>query len=265
MLETPAEQDGPFYMANLIKHREFAEYLDGRETNLTGAEASALYGSLALPILLETGARPVFVADVDLNLIGSDGTAWSQVAVVRYPSRAKWLEMFARGDLREAAIHKEAGVETSLVLVSTVEGDGIPDAVRRVDLATVPTPPTPEDPPISIVHLLDYHEIAQYDDGRDTALTGREAMSLYEQGRQDQNVLGLGVRPGLWLLIEGALVGDGRVWDEFRINNFPNRTTFFQIANADSFDEAGGEHRVAAINDTYTLLTAPLLTEVGYD
>lgn len=265
MLETPPEEDGPFYMVNLIKHREFAEYPDGRETNLTGAEADGVYGSLVLPILFDIGARPVFVASVELNLIGQDGTVWDQVGVVLYPSRAKFLEMVTSDALRDAAAHKQAGVERSLVLVATVEGDGIPDALRQVDLATVPTPPTPENPPIAIIHLLDYHEIAQYEDGRDTTLTGREAMSLYEQGRQDQDVVGLGVRPGLWLLIEGELVGDGRGWDEFRINNFPNRDTFFQIANADSFDEAGGEHREAAINDTYTMLTAPLITEVGYE
>lgn len=264
MLETPPEEDGPFYMVNLIKHREFAEYADGRETNLTGEEAAAIYGSLALPILSDIGARPVFVAHVDLNLIG-DGTSWDQVAVVLYPSRAQFLEMAASDALRDAGVHKQAGVEKSLVLVATVDGDGIPDALRQLDLTTVPTPPTPENPPIAMIHLLDYHELAQYEDGRDTTLTGREAMTLYEQGRQDQGVLELGVRPGLWLLIEGELVGDGRVWDEFRINNFPNRDTFFQIGNADSFDEAGGEHREAALNDTYSMLTAPLITEVGYD
>lgn len=264
MLEVPPEEDGPFYMVNLIRHRERAQYPDGRETNLTGAEADRVYGSLILPILAEIGARPVFVSDVETNLIDDGSGAWTQIGVVLYPSRAAFFDMLEREDFRAAADHKDAGVEKSLVLVGRLDGEPFPDAFFEVDLANLPTPPTPEDQPIAICHLLDYHDIAQYADGRETTLTGREAIGLYEQGRQDQDVLGLGVRPALWLLIDGELVGDGRQWDEFRVNYFPNRATFFQIANADSLEEAGVEHREAAINDTYTQLTDPLLSEIGY-
>ncbi len=265
MLDVPADEDRPFYMVNVIQHRELAEYPDGRETDLTGAQADAVYGSLVLPILAEIGARPVFVADVNLNLINADGTPWTQVAVVLYPSRARFFEMLEREDFLSAAVHKEAGVEKTLVLVAEVEEGGIQDQDRRLDLTTVPTPPTPEDPPISVIHLLDFRETAQYPDGRETDLTGREAMRLYEQGRADQGVTELGVRIGIWLRIEGELIGDGRAWEEFRINNFPNQTTFFQVASIESSQEAGIEHRVAAIQETYTMLTAPVLTEIGYD
>ncbi len=265
MLEVPPEEDGPFFMVNLIRHREHAEYPDGRETNLTGEQADGIYGSLILPILLDIGARPVFVANVEDNLIDADGAAWTQIGVVRYPSRAKFFDMLERQDFVDAAQHKLAGVEKTLVLVADIDGEPLPDALRNVDLSSIPYPPTADDQPIAIVHLLDYNDIAQYEDGRETMLTGREAMSLYETGRQDQNVIGLGVRPGLWLAIEGEVIGDGREWEEFRINNFPSRATFEAITTADSLDEAGVEHRVAALRETYTQRTAPLLTEVGYN
>ena len=38
--------EGPVQMVNLLKYREKAEYEDGRETDLTGAEAYSLYLSL---------------------------------------------------------------------------------------------------------------------------------------------------------------------------------------------------------------------------
>jgi hypothetical protein len=41
MLAAPTE--GPFYMFNVIRCREKAEYPDGRETDLTGREAYAFY------------------------------------------------------------------------------------------------------------------------------------------------------------------------------------------------------------------------------
>lgn len=265
MLELPPEEDRPFYMINLIRFREHAEYPDGRESDLTGEQADAIYASQILPILLDIGARPVFVAGVNLNLVSGDGTAWDQVSVVLYPSRARFFEMLERKDAQAAVVHKEAGVEKTIVLVSEVEGEGIPDELRRVDLTTVPIPPTPEDPPISVIHLHGYHEKAQYLDGRETDLTGSEAMRLYEQGRGNQNVVALGIRIGLRLRIEGAFIGDGRSWNVFRINNFPNQTTFFEVASQESLAEAGIEHWQAAIRDAYSLLTAPFLTEVGYD
>lgn len=42
---------GPIYMLNLLKFKEKAEYADGRETDLTGAEAYALYGAEVSKIL----------------------------------------------------------------------------------------------------------------------------------------------------------------------------------------------------------------------
>lgn len=265
MLELPPEEDGPFYMVNLIQYREQALYPDGRETDLTGAQANAIYSAQILPILGDIGARPVFVANVSLNLANGDGTPWNQVSVVLYPSRARFFEMWEREDAQAASTHKEAGVEKTLVLVGEVEGEGIPDELRRVDLTTVPTPPTADDPPISVIHLHDYYERAQYADGRETDLTGREAMEIYERGRQGQNLVALGIRIGLRLQIEGEFIGDGRSWDEFRINNFPNRTTFSQVASRESLEDAGIEHWNAATRDIYSMLTAPLLTEVGYD
>lgn len=38
-------EDGPFVMVNLLKFKERAEYADGRETDLTGAQAYAIYGT----------------------------------------------------------------------------------------------------------------------------------------------------------------------------------------------------------------------------
>ena len=264
MMLVPPEQDGPFYMVNFIRHRDHAEYEDGRQTDLTGREASELYGLSILPILLEIGAGPIFVADVEIGLVALDGTEWTQIGVVRYPSRTAFLEMTGRQDLRDAAVHKRAGVEKSLVLVTEPSELQLPPELRKVDLSSLPFPPSASDPPIAVVHLLGFHEIAQYADGRPTELTGREAMNLYERGRQDQGVLQLGVRPGLNLDVIGELVGDGRLWDEVRINNFPSRATFEEITTQESLEEAGIAHREAALADTYALLTAPVITDIGY-
>jgi hypothetical protein len=263
ILETTPEEDGPFFLVNFIEHRAHAEYRDGRATDLTGAEADALYNLAVLPMLAEIGAQPFYVGSVERFLLPGDGAAWSQIAVVLYPSRARFVEMISRPDFRDAVVHKVAGVERTIVLVAHAAADQLPEALRRLDLTKLPYPPTAADPPVNVVHLIHFNDIAQYADGRATTLTGREALDRYEQHRTPQ-ALPLGVRPAIKLEVEAELIGDGRVWDEVRINNFPSRAAFQQLVTRESLDAAGYEDREAALADTYALLAAPLVNQVGY-
>jgi hypothetical protein len=263
ILETGPEDDAPFYLVNFIHHRAHAEYRDGRPTDLTGAEADALYNLAVLPMLADIGAQPFYVGGVERTLLPGDGQAWDQIAVVLYPSRAKFVEMISRPDFRTAVAHKVAGVDRTIGLVAHAAPDQLPEDLRRVDLTKLPYPPTSEDPPVNVVHLIRFNDVAQYADGRPTTLSGREAFELYEQGRVAQ-ALPLGVRPAIKLDVEAELIGDGRVWDEVRINNFPSRAAFAELTTRESLDAAGYENRVAGLADTYALLAAPIVNQVGY-
>jgi len=263
LFTTPAAEDRPFVLVNLIRHREHAVYRDGRPTDLTGAEADALYGGLVLPILAEIGAMPVFVAEVDRNLIDADGAGWDQVAVVRYPSRAAFTAMIQRPDFRAAAVHKVAGVERSTVLVGEEEPLPWPDDLRRLDLSAVPHPPTAADPPIAVVNVLDYRDRAGDADGRETDPTGRDATALHEQSRSPQ-AFALGVRPGATFAVEGELYGDGQAWEEVRIDDFPSRATLDVLISREALDRARYEHRVAGVERTYAMATAPIVNAFGY-
>ncbi|MFN8600742.1 MAG: hypothetical protein U0842_09715 [Candidatus Binatia bacterium] len=263
MLLTKPEDDGPIFLVNFIHHREHAEYRDGRPADLTGVEADALYNLLVLPMLADIGAEPFYVGAVERMPLPGDGQTWDQIAVVLYPSRAKLIEMISRPDFRTAVAHKVAGVERTIVLVAHPAPDQLPEDLRRVDLTKVPFPPTADDQPVNLVHLLHFNEKAQYADGRPTTLTGREAFDLYEQGRVPQ-ALPLGVRPGIKLDVEAELIGDGRIWDQVRINNFPSRAAFAELTTKESLDGAGYENRVAGLADTYALVAAPLVNQVGY-
>jgi len=257
-----AETDAPFFMVNLVAHRERAEYPDGRETKLTGREADEIYGQQVLPILLEVGARPVFVADVEGTLQSADGLMWDQVTVVRYPSAAAFFDMLERPEYRAIVEHKAAGVASTLVMPSQRTGTEFPDAFYEVELDALPYPPTDTDSPLAIVHFYDYRERAEYSDGRQTDLTGEEAVNLYTANRADQGVLELGVRPSLWLRPEGSLIADGQMFDEVRVNLFPSHATFAEVVA--TYDAAGADHREAGLERFYTLMTLPLINEYGY-
>lgn len=244
MVEIDAADDGPFHMVNLIKFKEKADYADGRETDLTGREADALYAPQEF--LDGIGAVIVFVGAVESNLITRDGTEWEQIGIVRYPSRALFLEMVQNEEFRARAIHKDAGVEKSLVIVADLQ-----DSVQLPEPDDIPNPATPDDRPVAVAHLLAYNEIADYGPGSsEPQRSGEEAIALYEQGATGI-ALEQGGGPLAWFEIEGVFIGDGRVWDEFRINLFPSHAAFDAVV-ADPTRQAGEVHRQAAIHDTYT-------------
>src|SRR5581483_5822121 len=57
----------------------------------------------------------VFAADVERTLAGDD-VAWDRVGIVRYPTRKKFLEMQQRDDFKSQHVHKDAGMEFTIVM-----------------------------------------------------------------------------------------------------------------------------------------------------
>ena len=81
--------DGPISMVNLLKFKEKAAYKDGRETELTGQEAYALYSRGVMKTLATVGGKLVFSGDVSRLMLGEVEDLWDTVAIAQYPSRAR--------------------------------------------------------------------------------------------------------------------------------------------------------------------------------
>ncbi|MEM8747043.1 MAG: DUF1330 domain-containing protein [Actinomycetota bacterium] len=116
--------DGPIYMVNLLEFKEVAEYEDGRETDLTGREAYALYAEGQRDVLPLFGAEVVFEGDVSFLTIGQVEELWDEVAIVRYPSRATLLEMSASPEFQAVEVHRIAGLEGQLNIETVGPGTG---------------------------------------------------------------------------------------------------------------------------------------------
>ena len=249
------DTDAPFYMVNFIKFREFAAYRDGSDATLTGREANNRYN--ALPILLEIGARPVFVADVEQQLIGDD-TKWDQVAIVRYPSRKAFVSLLERPDFQKLSVHKDAAVEKSTVLVTTMRG--LP-ALPPVDPTTLPHPATADDKAFAMVHLMRFNERAVDATGQETQQSGRDALAAYEQA-VGLAALPLGIRPAAVLEVEGVLIGDGRKWDEVRLNHFPSHGAFAALTGNPDW-QSHQPDRARSLADSYSLITLPVVDSIA--
>lgn len=244
--------DEPFYMVNLIRYRDQAEYADGRETDLTGEEADELYGEFMRTIKLpEIGAEIVYAATVEQDLIG--GTQFDRVGVVRYPSRTAFQAMVTSPDFQEMNVHKQAGVADTVVMATNLLV--APDLPL---LETYPFPATEDDAPFAFVHVLDYRDTAVYaegDENADDTRSGSDAVQLY-QNNAGTVALPLGVRALAWFEVEQTIIGPADQWDEVRINWFPSHAAF-EALTSDPQWESGVHHRAAGLAATYAIMTAP--------
>ncbi len=114
-----AGPDGPIYMVNLLKFKERASYDDGRQSDLTGAEAYALYGAGVTPLVAQHGGRLVFSGAVSWLMLGQADDMWDQVAVVEYPNRGALLAMATSPAYAEIAVHRNAGLAGQLNIETT--------------------------------------------------------------------------------------------------------------------------------------------------
>ncbi|MEM9465232.1 MAG: DUF1330 domain-containing protein [Actinomycetota bacterium] len=102
------------------------------------------------------------------------------------------------------------------------------------------------DGPIYMVNLLKFKDRAEYEDGRETDLTGREAYQLYGQAV-------MGILPDYGGSV--VFVGDvthlslGRVedlWDEVAIAQYPNRAALVAMSTSPEW-QAAAVHRTAGL------------------
>ena len=245
----PPDEDGPVWMVNLMKYRAVADYEDGRESSISGKEADDRYAPLAS--LAAVGAEIVFFGDVDQQLLG-DGVTWDRVAVVKYPTRRSFIEMQARPDFQEKHHHKDAGMEQTFVIgCQPFDLPSDLDEVDPVDWADVEHPPTADDGPVVVVHVLRYHDV-------EAAAITPDHMREYQA--EAAKVAGKhGVRVNGWFAAEGTIIGDGRVWHQVRFNEFPSKAAFMAVVFDPARLEAQKDHREVAIADTYTMIVrAPI-------
>ena len=106
-----AERDeGPVVMLNLLKFKAGG-----------GALEYATYAASATKMIEEAGGHVIYSGRVDQILVGETGD-WDMIALVEYPNRKAFLEMVSRPDYLQAAEHREAGLEQTVLMATTQAG-----------------------------------------------------------------------------------------------------------------------------------------------
>lgn len=106
--------DGPFVMVNLLKFKDRAEYEDGSDAHLSGAEAYARYGAGVQACLAAVGGAQVYAGPVTGLLLGEVEELWDMVALARYPSLAAMREMIGLPEYQAIEHHRKAGLKGQL-------------------------------------------------------------------------------------------------------------------------------------------------------
>lgn len=244
LASTPADEDGPVWMVNLMKYREVADYAGARKLSVSGREADDAYAPLES--LAAIGAEVVFLADVETRLRG-DSPEWDRVAIVKYPTRRSFIEMQSRPDFVKKHIHKDAGMEQTIVMGCVpMSAPELP--ADAPDWANVPHPPTADDPSVVVIHVLKFLDT-------DSSMT---EMTSYTD-HASRVAVPHGVRIDGWFFVEGTIVSDGRCWSQVRFNAFPSKAAFMAVATDPDRLRAQRAHRETAIEDTYTMILRPTI------
>ena len=250
---TPPEDDGPVWMVNLMKYRDVADYADGRESTISGREADDLYTPLGP--LAAVGAEIVFAGEVEQQLLG-DAPIWDRVGVVKYPTRRSFIEMQSRPEFQTSHAHKDAGMEQTIVMgCQPMDFPTMPAGIDSVDWADVPHPPTADDGPVMVLHVIRFEdaEAAHVTPTEMEAYTSAAAVSASRHGG----------RIAGWFAVEGTIVGDGRAWHQVRFNEFPSKAAFMAVVFDPERLAAQKDHREKAIADTYTMIVRATLDDLA--
>jgi len=123
-----------------------------------------------------------------------------------------------------------------------VVNEVMPTTRERIEEMAAPGP----EGPIYMVNLLSFKERAEYEDGRDTDLSGREAYNLYGAA-----VSRLIAEYGGEIVFVGdvTFLSLGQVdelWDEVAIARYPNRGALLAMSSSPEWREAA-VHRTAGL------------------
>jgi uncharacterized protein (DUF1330 family) len=105
---------GAVVMVNLLRFRERSA--DG---NGSGWDAYVRYSANTSPLIKACGGGILWAGNVEGAAFGDLGSGrWDYVVLVRYPSRAAFLEMVTSPEYARGNVHRENGVDDHVILAT---------------------------------------------------------------------------------------------------------------------------------------------------
>ena len=103
-----------------------------------------------------------------------------------------------------------------------------------------------EDEPFLAVNLLTFKDKAEYEDGRETNLTGEEAYTVYAN-EVIAHLAKVGAEPIFAGEVQRLILGDVKdLWDVVAVVRYPSRKAMYQMATSEEYLESE-KHRIAGL------------------
>lgn len=117
------------------------------------------------------------------------------------------------------------------------------------------------DGPIYMVNLLKFRERAQYEDGRETDLTGEQAYGLYSV-EVAKLILEVGGGLTFGASVERMMLGEvEELWDKVAIAMYPSRGAMLKMMQSETMQEIG-QHRAAGLAGQLNIETSGAVGEL---
>ena len=111
------KDDGPVTMVNLVRLRERSEDGDG-----SGWDAYQRYSAETTPMIKARGGTILWAGKAEAVALGvPDQNAWDFVVLVRYPSRAAFVDMMTSADYESVANPHRVNGAVDHVIIATNE------------------------------------------------------------------------------------------------------------------------------------------------
>ena len=112
-----------------------------------------------------------------------------------------------------------------------------------------------EEGPVWMVNLMSYRSAADYADGRDSVISGREADDLYTPTAP---LAAVGAEIVFAADVQDQLLGDEPKWERVAVVKYPTRRSFIDMQQRDDFQRLH-EHKDAGMARTIVMGTQPML------
>ena len=175
-------------------------------------------------------------------ILGSVG--WHFRANIIFEIYPLIIEARGYGEKSELSLKEINGVEIMEVKNALVPNDEQMKGFMEGDIDT----------PIYMVNLLKFKDKAEYEDGRETNLTGEEAYSIYGQEVQEhlKKVDAELIFSGK---VERMMLGEvGELWDVIAIAKYPSRKAMMEMIMDADYQESE-KHRAAGLKGQLNIET----------
>ncbi len=120
--------------------------------------------------------------------------------------------------------------------------------------ARLATTPPADDGPVWMVNLMSYRDRADYADGRESSLSGREADDAYAPLGP---LAAIGAEVVFFADVDAQFLGDAPSWDRVGVVKYPTRRSFIDMQSRPDFQELHA-HKEAGMAQTFVIGCLPI-------